>query len=154
VTQPAKPRLSYRTHKDRAAGPSQRPVVVARALGALGLLAAVLFTAQAAPCGSVPVGRAVFLKSVEIDPDVFVWDTKQRVADYASGHWGDTHELMAHTLLAKPGTRAVVVQCSPGFVRKEGTEPRDAVGIRLVNGRDKGRYGWVTSDDVHEIAQR
>jgi hypothetical protein len=128
--------------------------VVARVLGALALLAAVVFPVHAAPCAGVPVGRAVFLKSVEIDPDVFVWDTKQRVVDYASGHWGDTHELMAHTMLAKPGTRAVVVQCHAGLVRKDGTEPRDAVGIRLVNGNNKGRYGWVTSDDVHEVAQR
>ena len=40
---------------------------------------------QAAPCGAVPVGHAVYLKSGELDPDVFVWDTKQRVIDYAGG---------------------------------------------------------------------
>ncbi len=94
------------------------------------------------------------LKSSDIDPDVFVWDAKQRVVDYAGGEWG-THEVLAHTVLAKPGTRAVVVQCMPAAVHKKYTaDARDAIGIRLVNGPNKGRYGWVTSDDVHEVAAR
>ncbi len=108
---------------------------------------------QAAPCG-VSVGRAIFLKSTDLDPDVFVWDAKQRVVDYASGRWGDTHDVMTHTVLAKPGTRAVIVQCIAGLVHREGSDVRDAIGIRLVNGPNKGRYGWVTSDDVHEVAIR
>jgi hypothetical protein len=112
---------------------------------------ALCIPAQAAPCG-VPVGHSVALKSNEIDPDVFVWDTKQRVVDYASGRWGDTREVLAHTLLAKPGTRAVIVQCGAGLVHRDGADARDAVGIRLVSGPNKGRYGWVTSDDVHEGA--
>ena len=33
-------------------------------------------------------------------------------------------------------------------------QQRDAVGIRLVNGPNKGRYGWVTSDDVHLVEGR
>jgi hypothetical protein len=127
--------------------------VVARVLGALALLAALSVPVEAAPCG-VPVGRAVILKSGDIDPDVFVWDGRQRVVDYAEGHWRDSHDVVAHTMLAKPGTRAVVIQCHPGLVRKEGNEARDLIGIRLVNGPNKGRYGWVTSDDVHEIAKR
>jgi len=40
------------------------------------------------------------------------------------------------------------------MVKKEGNDPRDLVGIRLTNGPNRGRYGWVTSDDVHEIAKR
>ena len=127
--------------------------MVARVLGALALLGAVSIPVQAAPCG-VPVGRAVYLKSLDIDPDVFVWDAKQRVVDYAVGSWRDAHDVMVHTLLAKPGTRAVVVQCHPGIVHREGSETRDAIGIRLVNGPNKGRYGWVTSDDIHELAAR
>jgi hypothetical protein len=127
--------------------------VVARVLGALALLAAVSFSAQAAaPCGVQP-GRAVFLKSGDLDPDVFVWDARQRVVDYAGGHWG-SEEVLAHTLLAKPGTRAVIVQCMPAAVQTKGGNTRDAVGIKLVNGPNRGRYGWVTSDDVHELARR
>ena len=139
--------------EDRSEGPSQPRVVVSRALGGLALLAALSFPVQAAPCG-VPVGHSVALKSGDLDPDVFVWDTRQRVVEYASGHWGDTRDVIAHTVLAKPGTRAVIVQCAPGLVRREGTDARDAVGVRLVNGPNKGRYGWVTSDDVHEVAIR
>ena len=109
---------------------------------------------MAGPC-RVPVGTRVVLKSAELDPDVFVWDAKQRVVDYAGGYWRDTHDVMVHTLLAKPGTRAVVVQCQPGIVRRgDGSATRDAIGIRILNGPNKGRYGWVTSEDVHEIAQR
>ena len=133
---------------------SQRPVVVARALGALALLAALSSSVQAAPCG-VPVGHAVFLKSTDLDPDVFVWDAKQRVVEYAGGVWRDTHDVLTHTVLAKPGTRAVVIQCTAGAVHtKYGTDLYDAIGIRLTNGPNKGRYGWVTSEDVHEIAKR
>lgn len=150
----AKPCLPHHTHKDSAGPSSQRPLVVVRVLGALALLVAVSDPLRAAPCGAVPVGHAVLLRSGDIDPDVFVWDAKQRVVDYATGSWRDSSEVMAHTMLAKPGTHAVVVQCQPGAVHKEGNDPRDLVGIRLTNGPNKGRYGWVTSDDVHEIAKR
>jgi hypothetical protein len=125
--------------------------VVARILSALAVLTALTVPAQAAPCG-VSVGRAVALKSAELDPDVFVWDAKQRVVEYAGGYWRDTHDVLSHTLLAKPGTRAVVVQCTAGVVRpKYSADNRDAIGIRLVSGPNKGHYGWVTSEDVHEI---
>jgi hypothetical protein len=127
---------------------------VVRPLGALALLCALSTPALAAPCG-VPVGHAVTLKSTDIDPDVFVWDTKQRVVDYAGGIWRDTHDVLSHTVLAKPGTRAVIVQCDAGAVRpKYNADHRDAIGIKLVNGPNKGRYGWVTSEDIHEIARR
>ena len=127
-----------------------------RPLGALVLLAALSSPALASPC-SVSVGHAVVLKSAEIDPDVFVWDAKQRVVDYAAGYWHDSHDVMAHTTLAKPGTRAVIVQCDGGVVHGKYApehQQRDAVGIRLVNGPNKGRYGWVTSDDVHLVEGR
>ena len=127
--------------------------MVARVLGVLAVLAALSVPVQASPCG-VPVGRVVTLKSTELDPDVFVWDAKQRVVDYASGHWGDTHDVMTHTVLAKPGTLAVIVQCSAGLVVRKTGDPRDAIGIKLVNGPNRGRYGWVTSDDIHDLASR
>jgi len=137
--------------KDPVAPPSQRPVVVARILSALAVLTALTIPAQAAPCG-LSVGRAVALKSVELDPDVFVWDAKQRVVEYAGGYWRDTNDVLTHTVLAKPGTRAVVVQCTAGVVRqKYSTDTRDAIGIRLLSGPNKGHYGWVTSEDVHEV---
>lgn len=126
--------------------------MVARILGALAVLTALSVPAQAAPC-AVPVGRAVNLRSAELDPDVFVWDTKQRVVEYAGGYWRDTSDVLSHTVLAKPGTRAVVVQCTAGVVhQKYSSDAGDAIGIRLVTGPNKGRYGWVMSEDVHEIS--
>lgn len=125
-----------------------------RLFGALALLAALSTPALASPC-SVPLGHAVVLKSLDLDPDVFIWDGRQRVVDYAAGYWQSSHDVLAHTLLAKPGTRAVIVQCEGGAVRlKYGSDRRDAVGIRVINGPNKGRYGWVTSDDVHTIEER
>ncbi|GAC1454017.1 MAG: hypothetical protein PVSMB8_12720 [Vulcanimicrobiaceae bacterium] len=57
-------------------------------------------------------------------------------------------------MLAKPGTRAVIVQCEHGIVRpKYVADARDAVGVRLVNGPNRGRYGWVSSQDVHDLVR-
>lgn len=90
------------------------------------------------------------LKSTDLDPDVFVWDSRERVIEYAAGYWRNTHDVLAHSLLAKPGTRARVISCVAGVVHsKYASERQDAVGVRLVNGPSRGRYGWVTSEDVH-----
>ena len=123
--------------------------MVSRTVRAAALLAALgTCAAGAAPC-ALTAGRQVVLKSAEIDPDVFVWDSKQRVVDYAAGSWGSTHDVLVHTVLAKPGTRAMVVQCDGGVVRqKYVSETLDAIGIRLLNGPNRGHYGWVTSQDV------
>lgn len=124
-----------------------------RVLGALALLVVLSLPALAAPC-VLPSGKMVILKSEDIDPDVFVWDSRQRVVDYAAGYWHDTHDVLNHSMLAKPGTRAVIVQCEPGIVRpKYVADARDAVGVRLVNGPNRGRYGWVSSQDVHELVR-
>ena len=92
------------------------------------------------------------LRSVEIDPDVFVWDSKQRVIDYAAGSWRDTRDVLVHSVLAKPGTHALVVQCEPGLVKpRYVADSLDAVGIRLTSGPNRGHYGWVTSGDIHAL---
>ena len=107
--------------------------------------------AMAAPCTAV-AGSTIMLKSGEIDPDVFVWDSKQRVVDYASGTWRDTHDVLVHSVLAKPGTHALVVQCEPGVVRpRYVADSLDAIGIRLTSGPNRGHYGWVTSGDIHAL---
>jgi len=113
----------------------------------------VLLAAAPAPadsCSTLPPGERVVLKSSDLDPDVFVWDSKTRVADYASGHWRNTNDVIVHTVLAKPGTSALVVSCQKDMIRSRyANETLDAVGIRLVTGPYHGRYGWVTSEDVH-----
>ncbi len=129
-------------------------VVVLRVLGAAALVVALSVPAFAVPC-TLSVGHAVSLKSTDLDPDVFVWDSKQRAIDYAAGYWKDTRDVLAHSLLAKPGTRATVVQCVPGAIHsKYASDLEDAVGIRIQSGPNRGRYGWVTSGDVHELARR
>jgi hypothetical protein len=117
------------------------------------VLALVLLAAAPAPadsCSTIGVGGQVVLKSSDLDPDVFVWDSKSRAADYASGTWRNTRDVIAHTLLAKPGTHAQVVACQKDMIRSRyANETLDAVGIRLISGPYHGRYGWVTSEDVH-----
>jgi hypothetical protein len=113
----------------------------------------VLMTAAAAWAGTicaVPAGGQVILESDAVDPDVFLWDSRSRLVDYAAGQWGDTHAIFAHTRLAEPGTRALVVSCFPGVAHpKFSTGDEDAIGVKIVSGPYKGRYGWVLSSDIH-----
>lgn len=123
--------------------------MVRHVLGAAVLFVTLCLPARAAPC-VVPVGQPVTLKSSELDPDVFVWDSRQRVIDYTGGAWRGSGHVLAHTLLAKPGTRAAVIQCVAGAVHsKFANDDEDAVGLRILNGPNRGRYGWVTGEDVH-----
>jgi len=122
--------------------------VVRRALAAVALQVAGVVS-PAAAC-SVPAGASVTLKSLDIDPDVFVWDSRERVVAYAARSWESTHEVLVHTMLAKPGTRALVVECASGIVHvKAAPFPEDAVAVRILSGANRGRHGWVTSADVH-----
>lgn len=128
-------------------------LVVRHAIGAAVLLVTLNLPAHAAPPCLVPVGRSVTLKSADIDPDVFVWDARQRVIDYVGGYWRGTGDVLAHTLLAKPGTRATVIQCVAGVIHSRfANDLQDAVGLRILSGPNRGRYGWVTGEDVHLMA--
>lgn len=105
-----------------------------------------------APC-ALPPGATIMLRSDELDPDVFVWDTRGRAIDYAAGRWRSTADVTDHSALSKPGTRAVVVTCEPGVVRSKYTRSDlDLIGIRVTSGPNRGRYGWVTGDDAHAVA--
>lgn len=98
-------------------------------------------------------GQYLVLRSSDFDPDVLVWDTRWRAIDYINAIHVTERDLLAHTLLAVPGTRAVVVQCDPASVKpKYSSAILDTVGIKLTTGPNRGRYGWVTSDDVHASA--
>ena len=115
-------------------------------------IAAGTTAAHAANCDSVRFGQRIVLKSAELDPDVFVWDSRPRVIQYASGYWKNTTDVMNHTVLSKPGTRAVIVQCARDAVHSRfANQILDAVGIKIVSGPDRGHYGWVTSEDVHTV---
>jgi len=106
--------------------------------------------ANAAESCSVDPGHPVILMSSELDPDVFVWDARQRATDYASGYYKNASDVMMHTLISKPGTRALVLTCiHSGAQGKFTKRPVDVIGLRLLTGPDRGRYGWVTAEDVH-----
>jgi hypothetical protein len=98
-------------------------------------------------------GQVLVLRSSDFDPDVLVWDTRKRAIDYVNAIHVSANEVLSHTLLSEPGTRAIVVMCDPASVKpKYSDDVLDTVGIKITSGPHKGRYGWVTSDDVHTAA--
>jgi hypothetical protein len=103
----------------------------------------------AAPACAVAAGESVTLRSSDFDPDVLVWDSRQRAIDYVGGNIKSTTEVLVHTLLSKPGTKAVVTACDPGSSKpRYANVALDTVGIKITTGPHKGRYGWVTSGDM------
>ncbi len=118
----------------------------------LALIFALAASAGRAASCSVNVGWHVALASDAVDPDVFVWDSRPRLVDYAAGRWGNTHAVLAHTMLVQPGTEALVVACAPGAARPEYTSTvKDVVGVKILSGQFRGRYGWILADDAHPI---
>ncbi len=122
----------------------------------LGTALAVLFGASLAglaaadACKPANSGSHVALMSDASDPDVFLWDSSERLVDYAAGQWGDARLIFAHTVLARPGTPAVVVSCVSGIAHPRfQIGSQDAVGVRIMSGPYRGRFGWVLSSDVH-----
>jgi hypothetical protein len=104
--------------------------------------------AAASTCSLTP-GAAVMLRSSDFDPDVLVWDSRQRAIDYVSGNIKSTAEVLTHTVLSKPGTHAVVIACDPGSSKpRYSALTEDTVGIRITSGPNRGRYGWVSSGDT------
>lgn len=116
---------------------------------AVGLVAISVAPAFAKPCAAGP-GGIVILSSDALDPDVFLWDSRDRLVNYTEGQWGNTRTIFAHTILAQPGTRATVVACYPSATRtKYSNVERDAIGVKIMSGPYRGHYGWVLSSDIH-----
>ena len=90
------------------------------------------------------------LRASDFDPDVFVWDTQGRAIAYAAREtFMKVDDVLRHTVLAKSGTRAVIIGCNPRIVRPRFTSAlEDAVLVRLASGPERGKLGWVTSSDV------
>jgi hypothetical protein len=127
-------------------------VRTAACLFLLALLAAV--PVGAASC-AVNVGWRVVLASDAVDPDVFVWDARGRLVDYAAGQWGNTKTIFAHTMLVQPGTQALVISCAPGQAHpKYQSGDEDIVGVKVLSGAFRGRYGWVLASDTHPMKDR
>jgi len=105
------------------------------------------FTGQAFAC-PVAAGDKVVLASQSLDPDVFVWDSATRLISYAQGDY-DTESVLKHTLLAKPGTSALTVDCRQAPPSSKYTKGElDLVGVKLTSGPSRGHYGWVAAEDV------
>ncbi len=84
------------------------------------------------------------------DPDVLVWDSRDRLVSYSGGTSDARKFLLPHALLTRPGTKAVIVSCRAGIVHsKFSMDAEDAVGVLIMSGKYRGRYGWVSSSDIH-----
>lgn len=104
-----------------------------------------------ADCTSL-TGQHVVLFANNYDPDVLLWDSRQRLMDYAAGSWDIDKLLLPHALLAHAGTKALVVGCEVNVVHpKFRLAPMDAVGVKITGGPYKGRYAWVLADDLRPI---
>lgn len=111
----------------------------------IGLLA----PAPALACHAV-AGMHVTLFGGVDDPDVLVWDSRDRLIGYAGGSSDTRKFLLPHAILNRPGTRAIVVTCRGNVVHpKFRMDPEDAIGVLILSGKYRGRYGWVSSSDVH-----
>jgi hypothetical protein len=133
-----------------AATPGAEGVVIRSVVAAV--LAAVCVSALPADARScaLSTGAAVVLRSSDFDPDVLVWDSRQRAIDYVSGNLTNKSEVITHTVLSNPGTHAVVVACDPGSSKpRYSALAEDTVGIKITSGPNRGRYGWVSSGDAH-----
>jgi hypothetical protein len=106
---------------------------------------------QSAAACPVRGGERVVLASQELDPDVFLWDSRDRLMKYAEGDY-DVQMVLKHTTLVRAYSRAFVVGCRNTAIRPAfagSADPVvDLVGVRVTSGPSRGRFGWVLSTDV------
>jgi hypothetical protein len=108
-----------------------------------------LATLGAGSCHATRGLRVTLFGGVD-DPDVLVWDSRERLVDYSSGSVDTRQFMLPHAMLNRPGTRAVVIGCVAQIVHpKFSMTSADAVGILILSGKYRGRYGWVSSSDIH-----
>src|SRR5665213_4604756 len=104
----------------------------ARGIVAFLLLVGLSVAGASAHC-RVRIGARVALYGSTGDPDVFVWETRFRLAAYQTGSFDVDQTLLPHARLASPGTRAVVLGCVSRDVHpKYRATVNDAVYIRLL----------------------
>ncbi len=103
----------------------------------------------------VRTGDVVVLYGTSDDPDVFLWDSRFRMRRYQEGTFDEMNALLPHAVLARPGTRAVVVSCVARFVRSKFSDvPEDAIGVKIVSGPLRGQEGWVLGSSIRGIYHR
>lgn len=101
------------------------------------------------------IGQRVALLGEGDDPDVFLWDSRFRLAAYQTGSWDVDRALLPHARLIAAGTRAIVITCVPNFVHpkyRSGTD--DAVGVRILHGKLRGTTGWALGSDLRVLHLR
>jgi hypothetical protein len=118
------------------------------ALACVSLIFAVAAPAARANGCVVSQGDRIVLSGQRLDPDVFVWDSAPLLTSYLEGDF-TTEIVLKHTMLAHPGTKAIAVSCKEAAARPQySKESMDLVGVKLVDGPNRGRYGWVVADDI------
>jgi hypothetical protein len=126
-----------------------------RAIRVASLTGFALFVmARATPASGCPIskGAHLVLVSQELDPDVFLWDSADRLVRYAMGDY-TVGVVLKHTTLLRAFTRAVGLGCKGDAVHASFTGgSSDAIvyiiGVRIISGGTRGRYGWVLSTDI------
>lgn len=113
------------------------------------IAAAGAFSLAAQPCHAARGMHVTLFGGVD-DPDVLVWDSRDRLISYGAGSTDTRKFLLPHALLNRPGTLAVVQTCKGGVVHsKFSMDAEDAIGVLIMTGKYRGRYGWVSSSDIH-----
>jgi len=96
-------------------------------------------------------GTSLVLVSQELDPDVFLWDSSDRLVKYATGDY-DVETVLKHTTLVRAYSRAVAVGCKNTSIHATNdatpSPPLYLVGVKVASGGARGHYGWVLSTDI------
>jgi len=120
------------------------------AVAAIATVCAVWVSQPAAAC-PLTFGQKIVLVSQELDPDVFVWDSRDHLVSYAQGD-ASTTLVLKHTILVRAFTDAVVTSCKNVLLRMQGVSdespPTFLVGVKVTGGEFRGRFGWVAPSDV------
>ena len=116
-------------------------------------MTAALAVFAAAPTVGCPLstGSRVVLASQELDPDVFLWDSRASLVSYVQGDY-DVSRVLKHTLLVRAFTKAMVLGCRDVELKSDpgstSPSPSFLVGVKLTGGTMRGRSGWVSAFDV------
>lgn len=114
--------------------------------------AGLLLTGSLPAAASAACSVNVVLASDHVDPDVFIWDTRDHLVKFEEGHWGTSREVSERTILAKPGTRGVTDSCPP-FPRDDYARHQGVVHVKVTSGEFRGHWGWVLTSDFHVEAK-
>jgi len=100
---------------------------------------------------AVSSGQRVSLVSQDLDPDVFLWDSRDGLMQYAQGDYS-VRSVLRHTTLVNAYSTAIVIGCRGTQIHppyaSDAAPYVDVVAVRILSGLARGRYGWVLSTDV------